>query len=254
MSKDPAFLFYPADAAQDVSHMNRLERGCYFDLIQAQKKFGRLSEELIKKVLGHDFDICWESVKICLTYVDHMYFIEWLEESIDKRKKYCESRKDNKNSKKDDHMTNICETHDYTYVEHMVNENENVNIIKKEDKNLLFESFWNVYPKKKDKGHALKAWYKISKPKETLGLILKALEWQNESLDWKKENGQYIPMPSTYLNGRRWEDERQQPQQQSLTILNCHIPFDGAALRRAKEADDLLYEEELRLAKERDGA
>jgi hypothetical protein len=27
--------------------------------------------------------------------------------------------------------------------------------------------------------------------------------------DWKKENGKYIPMPYTWLNGKRWEDEVQ---------------------------------------------
>ena len=26
--------------------------------------------------------------------------------------------------------------------------------------------------------------------------------------DWLKENGKYIPFPATYLNGKRWEDER----------------------------------------------
>jgi hypothetical protein len=130
MGKDPAFLFYPADAAEDVSHMNRLERGCYFDIIQAQKKFGRLSEELIKKILSHDFDSCWNSIKICLTYVDHMYFIEWLENSIEKRRAYSESRKNNRKGKNDDHMSNICES----YVEHMgiENRNENEDIIKNE--------------------------------------------------------------------------------------------------------------------------
>lgn len=56
--RDPAFLYYDADAARDVSHMNRLERGCYFDIIQAQRKFGAMSENLIKKVLGTDFDEC----------------------------------------------------------------------------------------------------------------------------------------------------------------------------------------------------
>jgi len=156
MGKDPAFLFYPADAAQDVSHMNRLERGCYFDLIQAQKKFGRLSEDLIKKVLGHDYELCWESIKICLTYVDHMYFIDWLEESIDKRKKYCESRKSNKNSVKSDDMLNICETHDSTYVKHMVNENENViekeNLSKKKNQQFIPPSFEEFESYCKEKG------------------------------------------------------------------------------------------------------
>lgn len=120
MAKDPAFLFYDGDAARDVSHLNRLERGCYFDLIQAQRKFGRLTIDLIKKILGKDFFDCWEQVKICLSYENDMYFIEWLENSTLKRKAYSESRSKNRSGSK----SILSEK---TYVNHMENENENVN-------------------------------------------------------------------------------------------------------------------------------
>lgn len=119
MAKDPAFLFYDGDAARDVSHLNRLERGCYFDLIQAQRKFGRLNLELIKKILGKDFLECWEQVKICLTYDNDMYFIEWLENSTNKRKAYSESRSKNRTGSKSAQL-------EKTYVNHMENANENV--------------------------------------------------------------------------------------------------------------------------------
>lgn len=178
MAQDPAFLFYDGDAAKDVSHMNRLERGCYFDLMQAQRKFGRLKIEVIKKVLGKDFDACWESLHICLTYVDHMYFIEWLENSTKKRQEYSESRKRNKNSKKDEksaHMLDICST----YVQHMENEIENVNEDVIEDKGGMGEkqiapemikSFKSVYPqypvdKINDATACLQIAYKIAEMK-----------------------------------------------------------------------------------------
>lgn len=119
MAKDPAFLFYDGDAARDVSHLNRLERGCYFDILQAQRKFGRMSVDLIKKVLGKDFNECWEQVKICLTYEEDMFFIAWLEDSTNKRKAYSESRSKNRNSSKSTTSTS-------TYVPHMENENENI--------------------------------------------------------------------------------------------------------------------------------
>jgi hypothetical protein len=92
MAKDPAFLFYDADAARDVSHLNRLERGCYFDIMQAQKKFGRMKTELIQKVLGKDYDTCWRNLEISLYCENGYYYIPWLEESILKRKRYCASR------------------------------------------------------------------------------------------------------------------------------------------------------------------
>ncbi len=142
MAKDPAFLFYYADAASDVSLMNRLERGCYFDIMQAQKKFGRLNIIQIKKILGSDFDSCWPSIEMIMTKIDDLYYIEWLEDSIEKRKKFTESRKKNRESAKsekseeivksyDEDMINICST----YEEHMVNENVNVIVNKNENKN-----------------------------------------------------------------------------------------------------------------------
>lgn len=123
MAKDPAFLFYDGDAARDVSHLNRLERGCYFDLIQAQRKFGRLSIEIIKRVLGKDFETCWSQLEICLTYDSHMYFIEWLELSTIKRKAYSESRSKNRKSYKSTDSG-------LTYDNHMENENENKIVLK----------------------------------------------------------------------------------------------------------------------------
>ena len=72
-----------------------------------------------------------------------------------------------------------------------------------------FFSFWNEYPKKVGKGDAEKAWKKIKEPKATLDLIITALEWQKKSDQWKKEGGQFIPNPATYLNRKHWGDEPQ---------------------------------------------
>jgi len=67
-----------------------------------------------------------------------------------------------------------------------------------------FEDFWKAYPNKRDKQKASKAWAKY---KPNLPTVLKALKAQTSSEQWKKENGKYIPLPSTWLNGARWEDE-----------------------------------------------
>lgn len=93
MAKDPAFLFYDGDAAKDVSHMNRLERGCYFDLLQAQRKFGGYTVEQARKILGKDFDECWPAIEMILTKGDDgKYFIEWVAESTKKRKQYADKQ------------------------------------------------------------------------------------------------------------------------------------------------------------------
>jgi len=71
----------------------------------------------------------------------------------------------------------------------------------------LFSLFWENYPKRKDKLKAEKAFKKIKADDQTMASILLALETQKESNDWLKDDGQFIPLPATWLNGRRWEDE-----------------------------------------------
>jgi hypothetical protein len=72
-----------------------------------------------------------------------------------------------------------------------------------------FDTFWNQYPKKQGKDAARKAWGKLN-PNHTLNtLILTRLEAHKASEQWQRENGKYIPHASTWINGKRWEDELQ---------------------------------------------
>ena len=70
-----------------------------------------------------------------------------------------------------------------------------------------FSVFWLAYPKKQDKQNALKAWKKLNPDAETQRKMILAIQAQRDSPQWQKDGGQFIPMPSTWLNGRRWEDE-----------------------------------------------
>ena len=67
-----------------------------------------------------------------------------------------------------------------------------------------FEDFWRAYPNKKDKQKAIKAW---SKHKPDLKKVLSAVKTQSQSDQWTKDEGRFIPLPTTWLNGARWEDE-----------------------------------------------
>lgn len=71
----------------------------------------------------------------------------------------------------------------------------------------LFPKFWSFYPRKQDKAKAQKAWAKLKVTDELFAVIAKGLAVQVVSVDWLKEGGKYIPMPTTWLNGKRWEDE-----------------------------------------------
>lgn len=69
-----------------------------------------------------------------------------------------------------------------------------------------FEAFWRLYPKKKSRKDALKAWNKLNPGAELQAVMIAALGRHCVSRDWNKDAGQYIPMASTWLNGERWHD------------------------------------------------
>lgn len=71
----------------------------------------------------------------------------------------------------------------------------------------MFDQFWKAYPKRVAKLDAQKAFKQINPRQQELDVILQALERVKKSNDWTKDNGQYIPLPATWLRGRRWEDE-----------------------------------------------
>ena len=69
-----------------------------------------------------------------------------------------------------------------------------------------FDRFWSAYPKKVGKEAARKAFAKAKAP---LDVMLSAIDRQKNSQQWKRDNGQYIPNPATWLNQGRWDDEVQ---------------------------------------------
>ncbi|NWD63580.1 helix-turn-helix domain-containing protein [Pseudomonas sp. IPO3774] len=69
-----------------------------------------------------------------------------------------------------------------------------------------FEVFWKLYPNKKSKKDARKAWEKLKPSAELRQALMTALGNHRVSRDWTKDDGQYVPMASTWLNGERWTD------------------------------------------------
>ena len=69
-----------------------------------------------------------------------------------------------------------------------------------------FLTFWTAYPRREGKGKAEESWKKMGCT-AILAQILKAVEAAKTTEQWKKDNGQFIPMPATWLNQKRWEDE-----------------------------------------------
>jgi hypothetical protein len=68
-----------------------------------------------------------------------------------------------------------------------------------------FLRFWAAYPRRVGKGAAAKAWAKARPP---MAAVLAAVKACAATDQWRKDGGQFIPHPATFLNQRRWEDDR----------------------------------------------
>lgn len=68
-----------------------------------------------------------------------------------------------------------------------------------------FAKFWAYYPRGENKQRAIRAWDKLRPSDELIDTMARALARQMASEDWQRGIG--IPHASTWINGRRWEDE-----------------------------------------------
>jgi len=74
-----------------------------------------------------------------------------------------------------------------------------------------FEKLWSAYPKHKSKGAAFKAYVKAKKAGILPDNLLERIQTEAQCADWTKDNGQYVPHMSTWLNQQGWEDDDAQP-------------------------------------------
>ena len=70
-----------------------------------------------------------------------------------------------------------------------------------------FEKFWKAYPKRVSKGQAERVWKRLKPSEQLIAKILQAVERAKTSDKWRKDSGQFIPYPATWLNAKGWEDE-----------------------------------------------
>jgi hypothetical protein len=69
-----------------------------------------------------------------------------------------------------------------------------------------FETFWKVYPRKKKKGDARKAWKQTEKIRPPLDRLVKAVIVARATPKWREEDGRWVPYPATWLRAEQWED------------------------------------------------
>jgi hypothetical protein len=101
----------------------------------------------------------------------------------------------------------------------------------------MFVEFYSIYPNKKNPKNSLVAWLKLSPDKVLYKKIMKhVIESKEHSKSWKEG---YIPMPTTYINGFRWEDsiERQKDlsfNQPSQAVVKKSVPVTSISPESAE--------------------
>lgn len=91
-----------------------------------------------------------------------------------------------------------------------------------------FAEFWKIYPRHMDKAKAVTAWKGLKPGKKLIETILADVKYRNETV-WKNKEKRFILMPTTYIHGKRWEDEHESdapvmPSQPAQTIPNFMQP------------------------------
>ena len=86
-----------------------------------------------------------------------------------------------------------------------------------------FEGFWALYPLKKSKQAAIRAWDRLKPDNALLAVMGRALQRQIASDEWQRGFG--IPYPATWINGQRWTDEDKHT-----------MPMPGAPPKRSTRA------------------
>lgn len=72
-----------------------------------------------------------------------------------------------------------------------------------------FEEFWKEYPRKVGKLAAYRIYQRPFVPQNDV--LIEAVRRQKSSIQWRRDGGQYVPHPATWLNRAGWEDEEDRP-------------------------------------------
>jgi uncharacterized protein YdaU (DUF1376 family) len=92
MAKDPAFLFYSSDFLNGVADLTMEERGQFITLLCLQHQKGTLTDKTIRLSLG---SVSVDVLSKFLKDKDGNFFNERLNEEIEKRIQFTESRRNN---------------------------------------------------------------------------------------------------------------------------------------------------------------
>jgi len=117
MAKDPAFLFYPGDYLRDTQTLSEKTQVSYDRIMCEHMRNICISKQQLKFFTKKLNEEELEELMFVLKETSDGYQIDWVAESIEKRRAYSESRRNNRKKKANKDIK--------TYVPHMENEIEN---------------------------------------------------------------------------------------------------------------------------------
>jgi hypothetical protein len=88
----------------------------------------------------------------------------------------------------------------------------------------LFDKFWEVYPRHENRKKAYDIWIRKKLDSIAEQIIADVINRKEKHAHWQDK--QYIPMPTTYLNGERWNDEIQDKSDRN-TQTTTKINYEG---------------------------
>lgn len=89
-----------------------------------------------------------------------------------------------------------------------------------------FDAFWEIYPRKVGKGAAQKAFNKLNEF-DRRDVLAAVVEYTNCVKQWPAYDRRFIPHPTTWLNQRRWEDDRSEWRRRNGRNFNASIEQEG---------------------------
>jgi hypothetical protein len=100
--------------------------------------------------------------------------------------------------------------------------------------------FWPLFPRKVGKYAALKAWKKAATSENSKDAIMAGLKAQLPRM--QSLSKEFIPHASTWLNGRRWEDERPASSERPANVqrkIACQLCGDAGTISSFPDADTM---------------
>lgn len=139
-----------------------------------------------------------ENEKETVVYEERNHSFENEKTIVSENQKAIKNKNENKNENENENIKNTCATEPHDRVV--------FSAPKKDLQEQRFSEFWNLYPKKVGKEAARKSWNKVHPDQSLFNKIMQSIAEAKASEQWRKQNGQFIPNPATWLNQGRWDD------------------------------------------------